>query len=287
MALGFRGHVAFHAGDLDEARPLLLDALDRFRGMNPRWAGWTLCQLAAADSRDAVDEGGDPVALAAAIGRYEEALGLFRGLGDEVGIARALHGIAYVAYKLRDLATALARTQEVLALDSARGWPVYHYLEDIADIAGRIGRPLAAARLYGAAAGQRARLDRPIEAIYLDEFARDEAVSRQALGEAAYAAAWEEGWALAPERAVAEALDLRIPPSRANRRLTGAALSPREVEIVALLATGRTHRAIGESLFISERTVDSHVARLFGKLGVRTRAEALAESAARGVIAPG
>ena len=81
--------------------------------------GWTLVVLAMIDSRDAIDEGGDPADLARAVARYEEALAIFREAGDARSIARALHGLAYLAYKQRDLPRALAATQEVLALDWA------------------------------------------------------------------------------------------------------------------------------------------------------------------------
>jgi DNA-binding NarL/FixJ family response regulator len=61
-------------------------------------------------------------------------------------------------------------------------------------------------------------------------------------------------------------------------------LSAREAEILALLVQGLTNRAIGVVLFISERSVDSHVARLFRKLKVRSRAEAIATARAARLI---
>jgi DNA-binding NarL/FixJ family response regulator len=61
-------------------------------------------------------------------------------------------------------------------------------------------------------------------------------------------------------------------------RLTGSdeLLSPRELEVLRLLATGATNRAIAEQLVLSERTVDRHVSNIFGKLGVSSRAAATA-----------
>jgi DNA-binding CsgD family transcriptional regulator/HPt (histidine-containing phosphotransfer) domain-containing protein len=53
-------------------------------------------------------------------------------------------------------------------------------------------------------------------------------------------------------------------------------LSPREVEILRLVAAGNTNRAIAEGLSISERTVDRHVSNIFTKLDVSTRAAATA-----------
>jgi ATP/maltotriose-dependent transcriptional regulator MalT len=61
-------------------------------------------------------------------------------------------------------------------------------------------------------------------------------------------------------------------------RLTGSEelLSPRELEVLRLVATGATNRAIAEQLVLSERTVDRHVSNIFGKLGVTSRAAATA-----------
>ena len=56
----------------------------------------------------------------------------------------------------------------------------------------------------------------------------------------------------------------------------GQSLSAREREVLAELARGRTSRGIGEALGISSRTVDKHLERIFEKLGVRTRAAAVA-----------
>jgi DNA-binding NarL/FixJ family response regulator len=60
-----------------------------------------------------------------------------------------------------------------------------------------------------------------------------------------------------------------------------AQLSPREEEVLRLLATGETNRQIARRLFVSEETVKSHVAAIFRKLEVsdRTRAAVLAVKA--------
>jgi DNA-binding NarL/FixJ family response regulator len=56
----------------------------------------------------------------------------------------------------------------------------------------------------------------------------------------------------------------------------GSGLSPRELEVLRLLATGATNRAISDRLVISEKTVARHVSNVFGKLGVSNRAAATA-----------
>jgi two-component system NarL family response regulator len=61
-------------------------------------------------------------------------------------------------------------------------------------------------------------------------------------------------------------------------------LTEREVQILKLLAQGKSNRAIGQALFITESTVKSHLKSLFVKLDVTSRAEAIALAARRGLI---
>ena len=62
------------------------------------------------------------------------------------------------------------------------------------------------------------------------------------------------------------------------------ALSPREVEVIAMLAEGLGNKVIAARLGISDHTVKSHVASIFAKLGVSTRAEAAVSAARLGLI---
>ncbi len=57
---------------------------------------------------------------------------------------------------------------------------------------------------------------------------------------------------------------------------TAAGLTPREVEVLRLVATGKTNRAIAAELYLSEKTVARHVSNIFTKLGVSSRAAATA-----------
>jgi DNA-binding NarL/FixJ family response regulator len=74
--------------------------------------------------------------------------------------------------------------------------------------------------------------------------------------------------------------DDRYPESR----LAGAPLSPREREVLRLVATGSTNREIAEALSIGRDTVKTLLARSFEKLGVRRRAEAVAAAYKRGLL---
>jgi DNA-binding CsgD family transcriptional regulator len=60
-------------------------------------------------------------------------------------------------------------------------------------------------------------------------------------------------------------------PRRRARGQGAPALSGREREIVKMVAEGMTNRAIADRLFLSPRTVEAHMARIFAKLGVSTR----------------
>ena len=61
-------------------------------------------------------------------------------------------------------------------------------------------------------------------------------------------------------------------------------ISPRETEILQLMATGAGNRAIATQLIIGESTVKTHVIHIFNKLGVKARTEAVAEATRRGII---
>jgi non-specific serine/threonine protein kinase len=116
-------------------------------------------------------------------------------------------------------------------------------------------------------------------------FDRTESAVRSALSEKVRATAWSAGRSLMTAEAVDEALGLL-----ADRAATPAAslaevvLSPREQDVLRLLVMGRTDREIADALFISPRTAQGHVARLFDKLGVSTRTAAVAAALQSGLL---
>jgi len=67
-------------------------------------------------------------------------------------------------------------------------------------------------------------------------------------------------------------------------RMSGEALTNREIDVLKLLARGRSNKEIGTDLFISETTVKTHVRSIFTKLNVMSRTEAIGAANKRGLI---
>jgi LuxR family maltose regulon positive regulatory protein len=74
------------------------------------------------------------------------------------------------------------------------------------------------------------------------------------------------------------------PPAVAANRLLIEPLSPRELEVLELVAQGKTNQEVGEELFISLSTVKKHLNNLFGKLTARNRTEALRRARDLGLL---
>jgi DNA-binding CsgD family transcriptional regulator len=90
-----------------------------------------------------------------------------------------------------------------------------------------------------------------------------------------------------PLRTAVEALSRRGRLDVAGVRAVevGAVLTPREAEVLRLLAAGRTNRQVGAELYISEKTASVHVSNILAKLGANGRTEAVAIAAQRGLLA--
>lgn len=73
-------------------------------------------------------------------------------------------------------------------------------------------------------------------------------------------------------------------PAAGAARDTSAGLTARETEVLRLLASGRTNAEIAGALVLSVRTVERHVANIYGKIGARGRADATAYALTRGLI---
>ncbi len=135
-----------------------------------------------------------------------------------------------------------------------------------------------AARLFGAAQSLRDTIGYARYPIHQAGHDADLALARDSLGPDAFAAALAEGAALSLEEAVAYARRGRGQRRRPSHGWNS--LTPTEHQIVALVAQGLTNPQIGDRLFISRRTVQTHLTHVFAKLDVATRAE-LAATATR------
>ena len=78
------------------------------------------------------------------------------------------------------------------------------------------------------------------------------------------------------ELGVRPEVDAVDPLSGQGRGDTGQPLTPRELEVLRLIAAGKSNRAIAADLVISEHTVARHVQNIFAKLGLRSRTAAAA-----------
>jgi DNA-binding NarL/FixJ family response regulator len=79
-------------------------------------------------------------------------------------------------------------------------------------------------------------------------------------------------------------LDVAL-PRVARAPAVAAVLTPREAEVLGLLARGRTNRQVGAELYISQKTASVHVSNIMAKLGASGRTETVAIAAQRGFIA--
>jgi len=93
---------------------------------------------------------------------------------------------------------------------------------------------------------------------------------------------------LAAVRSTAEG-DSALSPIVADRLMTRVrtprtSLTPRELEVLQLVAAGASNRQIGQDLMLSEATVKSHLVHIYDKLGVRSRTSAVAAAREQGVF---
>jgi DNA-binding NarL/FixJ family response regulator len=73
-------------------------------------------------------------------------------------------------------------------------------------------------------------------------------------------------------------------PDRPDDRPPDEPLTPRELEVVALLTEGLPNKAIAQRLGISDQTVKFHVASIYGKLGASNRTDAVRRALRRGIV---
>ena len=102
------------------------------------------------------------------------------------------------------------------------------------------------------------------------------AVARAALPEGVADRAWESGRAMSAAQLIALAREAPGGPRGGKAANRAGGLSKRELDVARLVASGMTSRAIAERLFLSERTVESHLEHTMTKLGFSSRAQVAA-----------
>lgn len=273
FALSLLGIVAEDAGDYERAAEYLVDGIALNRAEND-----SLSIAHAVYHLGIVTWGQGDRARAEAL--FREALALQRAGGDLVyGAADSLAHLGVLAGEHGDLVRSGELQRESLALHIEIGAPedIAFNLASLAVLAVAQGQAATAARLFGKADGLRDEIGNPFKLPERALFERGIATARAVLDGPAFDAAWTAGRALSLSEAVAEAL-VEPAPSTPPQRRTGAKdeLTERELEVLQMLVAGQTDREIGESLFISPRTAQAHVAHIFAKLGVATRTAAVA-----------
>jgi predicted ATPase/DNA-binding CsgD family transcriptional regulator len=280
FALANLGYAALHGGYMErvpafvrEAEALMEDDLD----------GHTRAFLRMIVATAAVG-GGD---LDSAVAQFEEGLALSRELGDLRNTGMSLFNLGMIDVMRRELGRGETLLQEGARIVREIGDRLggLYFVWAFGKLSALRGMPVRAARLWGAAEAQREQMGMALSAFDLaaSGYERDLATVRSALDEAAFDEAWAEGRTMSPEQAIEYALE----EPRASREAAPAAqagLTPRELEVLGLVAQGMSNREIAAALVLSGHTVHRHVTNALGKLGVSSRAAAVARAAQLGLL---
>jgi predicted ATPase/DNA-binding CsgD family transcriptional regulator len=135
------------------------------------------------------------------------------------------------------------------------------------------GQPRHAAQLLGAADTMRTEAGANLMPFHAPLLAKAEESASAALGQAGFQAGFEAGRRLDRDTALDLALGEPAHAAATPGNASSAPLAKREADVARLIADGLTNRQIGARLFISERTVDSHVRSILNKLGFNSRTQ--------------
>jgi predicted ATPase/class 3 adenylate cyclase/DNA-binding CsgD family transcriptional regulator len=292
VALGHRAVFKAETGDLDASIADYQEVLSLARSSGDNY---TLVVTLVNLGVDQIVAGEFPAALA----YLQDALKVAHAHGYQHLSAAAEMNLGFAYLMNGDAAS--ARRLLVGVLDRARAtsemtW-VHNALLGLALAAGVDGAPVVAATLHGAADHQYEEAGQAFDAKESKMRAGDHARLRDALGKAAFDAAYQRGRTLSRADAVALAIAADQPdPADAPAITVGRAtadecaglLSAREREIIALLAGGASDAQIARHLYLSVNTVRSHLERIRDKTGARRRTELVRYSIQVGIdpVAP-
>ena len=206
-----------------------------------------------------------------------ETIALSERLGEKAVRAYACHFLAIAALRGGHLDESVRRARAGLEIRQELGDVpgIAHLAEVLAFAAGADLDHMRATTLLGGADGiWRAASGKEYQPLLSDQEGA-KAAARAALGDARYGEAFEEGQRMSREEVIAYALGSDPRPKKVVTAASKApgGLSRRELEVARLMADGATNADAAAQLFISERTVESHVTNIFNKLGVDSRVQ--------------
>ncbi|WP_125776029.1 LuxR C-terminal-related transcriptional regulator [Antribacter gilvus] len=223
--------------------------------------------------------------LAAAATAGAEGARLSREAGDLYSLGMMLMNQGYAALRSGALPDADAWLTE--------GLRIAHQLDDrVAQcyLLGALGccaaadrRPRAAAKLLGAMENLRAEIGATVLPSMAPALTQATRSATAELGVAAFGSAYRTGRQLSRDAAVR--LALRVPAASASvTDSSPGILSRREVDVARLVPQGLSNKEIGARLYISERTVESHVRNILAKLGFTSRTQVAGWMAEQGYL---
>jgi DNA-binding CsgD family transcriptional regulator len=213
---------------------------------------------------------------AQAMAYYQESGRIWQKLGRKAVITLILREQGYIAFRQDEIALAAGFFTEglLLAQELGRTRSIVSTLVGLAAVAFAIDEYEAAVRLLGATTTLLSKSNQVLLPIYQVDYDRSMSEVHRALNVAIFDRAWTEGQALSLEQVIAEALELatKAELTAANTRSTlPAGLTPREVEVLRLVAQGLTNFKVASELVISPRTVNTHLSNIFRKLKTSSR----------------
>jgi non-specific serine/threonine protein kinase len=285
-ALTFLGVLSLQTGEWDQGQRILREARTYWEEAGHSW-GFTQATVSLG-------------VIAFLQGRHEEALQLMdevlrrsRDVGDDWGQGIALLFSLNVLATRGDVPRAAALGQELLALSEQSQSGRIRYLAAVgaAWLLRSHGGPERPARLIGAAESMHEAMGLVASLLQRLYVAPTQEALVARMGTEDFDAALAAGRRLSVAQVETLIRDIleeageegtRQEPERDRER--AGLLSPREQEVMQLVAEGMTNKQIARELIVAESTVRYHLTSVFNKLGVDTRAHALAVAAQRGLI---
>jgi DNA-binding CsgD family transcriptional regulator len=152
-------------------------------------------------------------------------------------------------------------------------------LECLAGVAADAGSEREAARMFGSAEAIRNRTGLVRFKIYDAGYESSVATVKNGLERDEFDRAWDEGASLSTSEAISYAL--RGHTGRKRPASGWTSLTPTELNIARLVAEGLTNSAVAARLFVSPRTVQTHLTHIYAKLAVTSRVQLAQEAACR------